>query len=84
MVFKVIRIDASDNLTKFICHDCELTINHFSEFCEMVKKAQEKLSLKYPPRLFGDLEVIIYELLICLCDNVQSALKFLNSTLFEG
>lgn len=38
---EVIHIEGDDDLPKFVCSDCEMTLNHFSEFCEMVKKVQK-------------------------------------------
>lgn len=32
-----------DKLTKFVCVDCEMTLLHFTEFCEMIKKTQQHL-----------------------------------------
>jgi hypothetical protein len=43
LFFQVLNIVQNDKLTKFICVDCEMTIHHFSEFCEMVKKVQKNL-----------------------------------------
>lgn len=42
----MIHFDVADELPKFICSDCEITLNHVSEFCEMVKKAQKSLKLQ--------------------------------------
>lgn len=38
---EVIQIEGDDDLPKFVCSDCEITLSHFSEFCEMVKKVQK-------------------------------------------
>ncbi|XP_022195572.2 zinc finger protein 708 [Nilaparvata lugens] len=43
---EVIQIDVNDMLSKFVCKDCEITVNHFSEFCELVKKTQKILHQK--------------------------------------
>ncbi|XP_054283056.1 zinc finger protein 675-like [Macrosteles quadrilineatus] len=40
---KVINITSSDKLTKFVCVDCEMTLHHFGDFCEMIKKVQKTL-----------------------------------------
>lgn len=40
---QVIQIEDDDDLPKFVCSDCEITLSHFLEFCEMVKKVQKNL-----------------------------------------
>uniref|UniRef100_A0A1B6CHE3 Protein krueppel n=1 Tax=Clastoptera arizonana TaxID=38151 RepID=A0A1B6CHE3_9HEMI len=43
---EIIHIHATDELPKFVCGDCEITLNHFSEFCDMVRKAQKSLQIQ--------------------------------------
>lgn len=40
---EVVFIEENDNLTKFVCFQCEMTINYFSQFLKMVKDAQRQL-----------------------------------------
>uniref|UniRef100_A0A1B6L011 Protein krueppel n=1 Tax=Graphocephala atropunctata TaxID=36148 RepID=A0A1B6L011_9HEMI len=46
---RVININQADKLTKFVCVECEMTLHHFNEFCEMIKKVQKTLKSQLKP-----------------------------------
>ncbi|KAG8227780.1 hypothetical protein J437_LFUL006414 [Ladona fulva] len=42
---EIVHFYPEDGLPKFVCSDCEVVINSFSEFCSMVQLVQQKLEV---------------------------------------
>ncbi|XP_046401935.1 zinc finger protein 160-like [Ischnura elegans] len=42
---EIVNLYPEDGLPKFVCTDCEVIVNSFSEFCNMVRSVQQKLEV---------------------------------------